>query len=348
MHASCHCDQSIWDIRVECTQGRRPETAAVVLADTTEETVSVDEVWSEFERQLARAIAVVDRRVPTDLAIFSGCGECVWQGVCSDEAKDRDDVTLVADLRRAAKPALAQAGIVAVHDLANSDPELLKEIRAIGSKSAERLPLQARCQMSGKAAPLGKARLSKSSIELYYDIEGEPNLDLDYLHGLLVVERDKKPEHVAFLADHPEDEGAAFTRFVSAVAEILRRYRSAPIYHYHSYERTRVAKLFERYPDQAITKGDLMDRFFDLHRVLKDAFVLPVGGYGLKPVSKWLGFEYRNPKSSATQSMLWYRLWLDTGNRQYLDDSVLYNEDDCRATKLIKDWIVSGGAEKVG
>ena len=59
----------------------------------------------------------------------------------------------------------------------------------------------------------------------------------------------------------------------------------------------------------------------------------------LKPVSKWLGFEYRNTKSSATQSMLWYRLWLETGDRQYLDDSVTYNDDDCRATLLIKGWL---------
>jgi predicted RecB family nuclease len=44
--------------------------------------------------------------------------------------------------------------------------------------------------------------------------------------------------------------------------------------------------------------------------------------------------------------LLWYRLWLDTGNRQYIDDSVLYNEDDCRATKLIKDWMADGIAEK--
>jgi predicted RecB family nuclease len=88
----------------------------------------------------------------------------------------------------------------------------------------------------------------------------------------------------------------------------------------------------------------LLNRCIDLHHVLKGAFVLPVEGYGLKPVSKWLGFEYRNPKSSATQSMLWYRLWLETSNRQYLDDSVLYNEDDCRATKLIKDWVVKGGS----
>ena len=44
--------------------------------------------------------------------------------------------------------------------------------------------------------------------------------------------------------------------------------------------------------------------------------------------------------------MLWYRLWLDTGDRQYLDDSVLYNEDDCRATKLIKDWIAAEAGDK--
>ena len=60
----------------------------------------------------------------------------------------------------------------------------------------------------------------------------------------------------------------------------------------------------------------------------------------MKPVSKWMGFKYRNTKSSASQSMLWFRLWLDEGKRQYLNDSIVYNEDDCRATRMIKDWIV--------
>ena len=59
-------------------------------------------------------------------------------------------------------------------------------------------------------------------------------------------------------------------------------------------------------------------------------------------MSKWLGFEYRNTRSSATQSMLWYRLWLETGDRQHLDDSIVYNEDDCRATVMIKDWLMKG------
>ena len=330
---------SFYAMLLDQIQGHRPETATVMLADETEESIDLDAAWPEFERRLAEATAIVDRRLTTDLAIFSGCAECVWHDVCSKEAKDRNDVTLVADLRRATKPALTEAGIVTVDDLTKADPERLAELRGIGSKSAERLVVQAESQATGTVVPVGEARLPESPIELFYDIEGEPNLDMDYLHGLLIVERGKEPRYLAFLADRPEDEGQAFGSFITEVAEILKQHPDAPIYHYHSYERTRVTRLFERYPDQPITRDALMGRFIDLHRVLKDAFVLPVEGYGLKPVSRWLGFKYRNPKSSATQSMLWYRLWLDTGERQYLDDSVLYNEDDCLATKLIKEWI---------
>lgn len=36
---------------------------------------------------------------------------------------------------------------------------------------------------------------------------------------------------------------------------------------------------------------------------------------------------------------LTYRLWLETGDRQFLDDSIIYNEDDCRAKLLIKGWL---------
>jgi predicted RecB family nuclease len=34
-----------------------------------------------------------------------------------------------------------------------------------------------------------------------------------------------------------------------------------------------------------------------------------------------------------------YSEWLETGNTDYLEDIVLYNEDDCRATYQVKDWL---------
>ena len=43
---------------LERSQGHRPKTATVILADKTEETIDLDEVWSEFEKQLAKAVAI--------------------------------------------------------------------------------------------------------------------------------------------------------------------------------------------------------------------------------------------------------------------------------------------------
>jgi len=44
-------------------------------------------------------------------------------------------------------------------------------------------------------------------------------------------------------------------------------------------------------------------------------------------------------------SMLWFDLWLRTADRRYLELAVEYNEDDCRATKRVKEWVegVGGG-----
>ncbi len=48
--------------------------------------------------------------------------------------------------------------------------------------------------------------------------------------------------------------------------------------------------------------------------------------------------------ASATPPYSHIRLWLDTGERQYPEGSMLYNEDDCLATRLIKDWLAGGPA----
>lgn len=134
-------------------------------------------------------------------------------------------------------------------------------------------------------------KLPDASVELHYDIEGEPALDVDYLHGLLIVERGKEPRYVSFVAEQPENEGEVFGRFVAELAGFLAQHPKVPIYHYHWYERTHVSKLFERYPRQAVEGDVLLDRFVDLHAMLKAAFVLPVEGYGLKAVSRWLGMN---------------------------------------------------------
>lgn len=117
--------------------------------------------------------------------------------------------------------------------------------------------------------------------------------------------------------------------------------RDPVIYHYHSFESTHLRKLAERHGLRPDVEPKLFDNLIDLHRVLKDSVVLPIHSYGLKAVAKWLGFRWTETEADAAMSMLWFDLWLRTGNRDYLEWSIEYNEDDCRATEVVKEWLAS-------
>jgi len=55
-----------------------------------------------------------------------------------------------------------------------------------------------------------------------------------------------------------------------------------------------------------------------------------------------MGFSWRETGSDAGMSMLWFDLWLSTGEKRYLDLAAECNEDDCRATKRVREWVEDG------
>jgi uncharacterized protein len=67
----------------------------------------------------------------------------------------------------------------------------------------------------------------------------------------------------------------------------------------------------------------------------------PVENYSLKTLANWLGFQWRDSNASGDQSVWWYDQWLETRDRNFLDLVLRYNEDDCRATWILKDWLVN-------
>ncbi|MEB3225051.1 MAG: TM0106 family RecB-like putative nuclease, partial [Synechococcus sp.] len=61
--------------------------------------------------------------------------------------------------------------------------------------------------------------------------------------------------------------------------------------------------------------------------------------YSLKSLANCLGYQWREEGVSGDQTVCWYDQWLETGDRQLLDAIIRYNEDDCRATYHLKQWI---------
>jgi len=123
--------------------------------------------------------------------------------------------------------------------------------------------------------------------------------------------------------------------------DLVWQYPTAPIFHFCPFEVQTVERLAKLYgtPPQRIRP--LLTRFVDLHERVTRLVTLPVESYALKPIARWLGFNWRDPNANGAQSIYWYAQWLSTGDRAYLDAILTYNEDDCRATYHAKVWLVN-------
>jgi uncharacterized protein len=175
-------------------------------------------------------------------------------------------------------------------------------------------------------------------IELYFDIEAEPELNLDYLHGVLVVDRYNKTEKFhGFLAESAAEEGAIWQQFL----ELMWAYPIAPIFHFCDYEVKTFKRLAKLYNTPAYLWKPVLKRFVDIHKQVTQKAIMPVESYALKPIARWLGFDWRDAKANGAQCVCWYEDWLKTGDRSLLEAIVRYNEDDCRATYVVKDWLTN-------
>ncbi|MEG4864305.1 MULTISPECIES: TM0106 family RecB-like putative nuclease [unclassified Microcoleus] len=180
--------------------------------------------------------------------------------------------------------------------------------------------------------------LSVAPIELYFDIEAEPEMNLDYLHGVLVVDRYNKTEKFhGFLAESAAEEGAIWEQFL----ELMWAYPIAPIFHFCDYEVKTFKRLAKLYHTPAYLWKPVLKRFVDIHKQVTQQAIMPVESYALKPIARWLGFDWRDAKANGAQCVCWYDDWLKTGDRSILEAIVRYNEDDCRATYVVKDWLTN-------
>ncbi len=88
-----------------------------------------------------------------------------------------------------------------------------------------------------------KPSFRSASREIYYDIEDDPSIDNVYLHGIIEVKNGKKDAYRSFCAwDRCEEEKAA--RLMWEYIESLSD--DDVIYHYGSYEKTKLKGLKEK------------------------------------------------------------------------------------------------------
>lgn len=308
-------------------------------------------LWDFYALQLATARGIAACTTTTLPAYASGpCKLCHWYSTCLATMKAADDLTLIPELGRTARDAMI-AEIPTVTDLAGINPEAFivrkkTKFDRVGPDRLRKFQGRAKLLRSPNPRPYLKEpiRVPAHNLELFFDIEVDPMRDLCYLHGF--IERkggdNSTEKFVAFFTPDitPEAEEQAFAN----AWKYIRRSQPCAIYYYSKYERTIYRKLQIKYP--SVCSADDIERLFEptdtvdpYSDVVRSKTEWPTIDYSIKTLAKYLGFNWRDAHPSGAASIQWFDQWVKTGSTETKQRILDYNEDDCRATRVLLDGI---------
>jgi len=320
--------------------GQGPKKARIININKDFLDVFVTSYWEKFEEQLDCQKKIVSGKVTDDLALGAVCNNCHWRKFCESKAKKADDLTLISGLSRSNKAKLISAGIKTQSQAAEMDIKIANDIKGLGPTSLFKYKEQAQVNLENKQRLQNEPEFRQAPIEIFIDLEGDPLLGLDYLIGM-VIRQNNKEEYVSFVAPTPDDERQMWEEFLDFMSGIKGEYI---LYHYADYEKTHFKMMFERYGGDENLYKEIAYSLEDLLKVIKKSITLPLLKYSLKYVARYLNFEWSaGDEASGVNSILWYQQYLEDPekNKDILEKIIKYNEDDCRATRVVKDWLMT-------
>jgi predicted RecB family nuclease len=205
--------------------------------------------------------------------------------------------------------------------------------------------------------------------DLFFDIEGAryysedgKEFGLQYLFGIIDtadLDESRTPQYFQVWSFDRSSEKRAFEELVDFITERRRAVPGLHVYHYNHYEPTSVDHLTELHETRQEAVGRLMGRFatredevdelfrrgvfVDLYRVVRQGIRAGVESYSIKRLEPLCGYARRVDLRDATKALIAFEASLEEGSaigdvaRQRVVAG--YNEDDCRATLAVRDWL---------
>ena len=356
---------------IEASTGRMPEWMRIELGSGRSEAVRVANVlpyWRRLRGQLAKllaeGVAADTRPKPCD-----HCQFCEFELVCDAQWRAADSLVHVAGVRTADRLVLQQDGVRTIAALG----ELDREVAAIDPARQETMVRQARLQVQARNAPDAKppfellswfpapgspgttnpepigfaAMPAPDDGDVFLDFEGHPfwhaDSELFFLFGLIERTPAGEWEFKEFWAHDKAEEATATKALVDHLAARRAQFPNMHVYHYNHTERTSLQRLVTEHGvaelalEQLLTTG----AFVDLLPIVKGAMQVGVEGYGLKHIERLTDYERGHEIDQGAGAVVEYQRWMASNDQASLTMIADYNEDDVRATRALRDWLVT-------
>jgi predicted RecB family nuclease len=284
------------------------------------------------------------------------CDLCDWRELCRHQWEQDDHLVLVANITRNQIGKLNAAAIATLTQLAR-----LKEHRRVPRlqpETLERLRHQAALQLARRGTGENRLELIEADPaglrgfnrlprpdpgDLFFDMEGDPLEEdgLEYLFGVYFLE-DGMYRFRPFWAHDRQQERQAFQDFMAFVMKRLARFPRMHIYHYAAYEATALKRLMSLHGVCEAEVDQLLrtERLVDLYKVVREGVRVTEPRYSIKNLEAFYMGKRTGEVTNAGASIVYYEHWKATAEQALLDRIRDYNEDDCRSTYLLREWLL--------
>jgi uncharacterized protein len=352
---------------LERLQGKRPECGAIVLGSEIEQRFRIDDFFFYYRHRkaafLARQAAGRNGAYPEPC---NHCVVCEWSPKCEEQREADDHLSLVAGIRRDQREKLVYAGIPTMTALAEA--RVAGDVGDLKARTFGKLQRQAELQVRQLRAiaagetpryftefveadpmhgnvPLGFARLpAPHPGDVFFDMEGDPlyapGRGLEYLFGFyLPLEGEYRPLWAKSLLE----ERAAFEAFIDFATARRREHPGMHIYHYAAYEKTALRRLAGLHGTRRDELDDLLraEAFVDLYTVVRQGIQISQPSYSIKKLEAF--YEFRRSRSTVhagDDSIVQFEAWLMSRDGAILEQIERYNDDDCRSTYYLREWLL--------
>ena len=342
--------------------GQRPRIISIVLGSGEECSFRTNDVFYYYKRIKSAFFTFMDSFSPdTPPQPDPAADHGVWSSHAKQILEDMDHLSRVANISKKQILKLNAAGIDTMEKLSTSKA---KHIKGINDDVFTRLKEQADLQVSStnqkrpnykvlQPPPdnhsLGLAALPPgSSMDVFFDMEGYPLGEdlLEYLFGAVCIENGK-PEFRDWWAHNEPEEKAGFEAFIDWVVERRQADPTMHVYHYAAYEKTALKRLMGKYGTREQHVDDLLRDgvFVDLYEIVRHGVRVGEPRYSIKNLEHLYMESREGEVTDAGASIVYYDAWIESGQSKNWKESDLlkkirdYNEDDCRSTWLLANWL---------
>jgi uncharacterized protein len=345
---------SVYSRLLGLAQGLEPAIAYALLGDGSSVPVELERYAALHRYVVAQLERIISE--PTSETYpepVSHCGICALGAECHTRLVKDDHLSLVANIRRDQRKRLVELTLPTVAALAaapqNTDTRPMPAERF--SLLRHQAGLQVESRTSGQPAhrhlepepALGYARLPDPSPgDVFFDLEGDPYIGdggIEYLWGWWT----QLAGYECTWAHDADAEKAALETLVDRVFDLRAAHPGMHVYHYAPHERSKLQSLSVQYATREEEVDELLrgEVLVDLYGVVRQGMQVGETSYSLKMLERHHGFvRLERRVREGGGSIVAYESWLGTGEQDLLDAIRAYNEEDCRSTQSLRDWLL--------